>query len=81
MKEIKNLYKHFLKSDGVSTDTREELTNKIFFSLSGENFDGNKFAKTALANGASLAVVDNEDYCINNNYFLVKDLAPNCRLI
>ncbi|MBT3173329.1 MAG: UDP-N-acetylmuramoyl-tripeptide--D-alanyl-D-alanine ligase [Lentimicrobiaceae bacterium] len=81
MKEIKNLYKHFLKSDGVSTDTREELTNKIFFSLSGENFDGNKFAKTALANGASLAVVDNEDYCINNNYFLVDNVLETLQAL
>lgn len=71
MKEIKDLYDHFLNSDGVSTDTREELTGKIFFSLSGENFDGNKFARTALKNGASLAIVDDEAYCINNNYFLV----------
>jgi UDP-N-acetylmuramoyl-tripeptide--D-alanyl-D-alanine ligase len=72
MKKIANLYKLFKKSRGVSTDTREDLKGKIFFALSGENFDGNKFAKKALEQGALAAVIDNDQYLINN-CILVED--------
>ena len=44
MQKIIEIYKHFLLSDGVSTDSRDDVNNKVFFALSGENFDGNKFA-------------------------------------
>ena len=41
----------------VSTDTRNLPTGCVFFALHGANFDGNKFAKQALEQGAALAVV------------------------
>ena len=42
----------------VSTDTRNLPVGCVFFALHGANFDGNKFAKQALDQGASLVVVD-----------------------
>ena len=42
----------------VSTDTRNLPAGCVFFALHGANFDGNKFAKQALDQGASLVVVD-----------------------
>ena len=36
----------------VSTDTRTLKPGQVFFALSGENFDGNKFAADAFAKGA-----------------------------
>lgn len=74
MKLIKELYKHFLKSDGVSTDSRQVVKNKIFFALSGENFNGNKFAKSALSNGALLCVIDDTSYDEGEGYFMVDDV-------
>ena len=45
----------------VSTDTRNLPAGCVFFALHGANFDGNKFAKQALEQGASLAVIDDPE--------------------
>ncbi len=52
------LYKLYLKSTGICTDSRRIRPGCIFFALKGEHFNGNRYAKEALARGASLAVVD-----------------------
>ena len=61
------------ESISVSTDTRNLPKDCVFFALHGANFDGNKFAKQALEQGASLAVVDNADYYIDERTILVDD--------
>jgi UDP-N-acetylmuramoyl-tripeptide--D-alanyl-D-alanine ligase len=45
----------------------------VFFALHGEHFDGNKFAKQALEQGAALAVIDNPEYALPEGTLLVKD--------
>lgn len=55
---IESLYKIFLQSAGVNTDTRTISENQLFFALKGENFDGNAFALKALEAGACYAVVN-----------------------
>ena len=55
----------------VSTDTRNLPAGCVFFALHGANFDGNKFAKQALEQGASLAVIDNPEYALNDGTMLV----------
>jgi UDP-N-acetylmuramoyl-tripeptide--D-alanyl-D-alanine ligase len=45
----------------------------VFFALHGEHFDGNKFAKQALEQGATLAVIDNPEYALPEGTLLVKD--------
>ncbi len=42
--------------NSVSTDTRTLKPGDVFFALSGENFDGNKFVADAFAKGAAAAV-------------------------
>ena len=70
--ETKELYKAFKKSSGISTDTRKIIKNCIFFCLTGDKFDGNKFADEALKKGAKKVVVDNP--LLNNpNFIVVKD--------
>ena len=71
---IKELHNIFLKSSGVTTDSRHIELNSIFFALKGDNFDGNKYAKSAIDKGASFAVVDNKAYCLNEKYILVDDV-------
>ena len=80
--EIIKLHQHFLDSKGVSIDTREDLTGKIFFALKGENFDGNKFALKAIEKGAKLAVVEEiklKDHpnivCVEEGLKCLQDLA------
>jgi UDP-N-acetylmuramoyl-tripeptide--D-alanyl-D-alanine ligase len=63
---IEQLYQLYLQSSEVKTDTRKLQKNDIFFALSGENFNGNTFAISALEKGASYAIVD-EDIDENND--------------
>ena len=55
----------------VSTDTRNLPVGCVFFALHGEHFDGNKFAKQALEQGAALAVIDNPEYALLDGTLLV----------
>ncbi len=58
MNSTEKLYGLFLKSSGVCTDTRKIKENNLFFALSGENFNGNRFAAEALKKGALAVVAD-----------------------
>lgn len=74
MKKIENLYKAYLKTSGVSTDSRKVKKGSLFFALKGPNFDGSQFAQSALDNGAKYIVTDNhKNIEQNDNVFLVKD--------
>ena len=57
----------------VSTDTRNLPAGCVFFALHGANFDGNKFAKQALEQGAALAVIDNPEYALPEGTLLVEN--------
>ena len=70
MLELYNTYK---KYPNICTDSRNIKKNSIFFALKGENFNGNKFAKEAIANGCKLAVIDDKEYH-NKNTLLVNDV-------
>ncbi len=56
--DIQNLYSLFQSSSGVSIDSRSIKKNQIFFSIKGENFDGNSFALDAIGKGAKFSIVD-----------------------
>jgi len=71
IKEIFNLYKQHYK---VTTDTRSELENSIFFALKGDNFNGNKYAKEALDKGANFAIVDEMKYQTDDRIIFVDDV-------
>ncbi len=71
---IETLYQLYLKNPSISTDSRTVKSGDLFFALSGEHFNGNKFAKEALKKGAKYAIIDNKDYQWSENYFLVNDV-------
>lgn len=86
MSDIKSLYSKFLHCKKISTDTRTIENGDLFFALKGPNFDGNKFAKSALEKGASYVVIDNEKYntdkrCIvvDNSLKILHELANHHR--
>jgi UDP-N-acetylmuramoyl-tripeptide--D-alanyl-D-alanine ligase len=56
--DIPELYEIFKKHPSVQTDTRKLKKGDIFFALKGPNFNGNEFAKKAIDEGASFAVID-----------------------
>lgn len=69
------LYQLFLKSTGVSTDTRKIEKGNLFFALKGPSFNANEFAAKALEMGASTVVIDEPAYFIEDDerYFIAED--------
>lgn len=61
--EMKNLidkiFTIYSNSEGVSTDTRQILQNKLFFTLKGDRYDANEWVEVALQKGAAHVVMDN----------------------
>jgi len=72
--EIQQLYNLYKQSFKVTTDTRADLENSIFFALKGDNFNGNSFAEKALEKGAYFAVVDEKEYQTNPKIILVDNV-------
>ena len=79
---IPEIYKRFISSTGISTDTRKITSGNLFFALKGPHFDANKFARKALDSGASYAVIDDsscafDERCIvvNNTLTTLQGLA------
>ena len=69
--EISELYRAYLKSSGISTDTRRITPDSMFFALRGDKFNANEFALQALEKGASYAVIDEAAYKHNDRCILV----------
>src|SRR5688572_7572924 len=72
--EIEKLYKYYLESRKVSTDTRKILPGSVFFALKGDKFNANEFAAQALEKGASYAVIDEERYAAGNKCIIVSNV-------
>lgn len=70
---IKDIYNFFLSTDSVSTDSRKIADNSLFISLKGDRFNGNKFARSAIENGARYAIIDDEKYKIDERFILVEN--------
>ena len=71
IKEIYALYsKHYL----VDTDTRNIREHALFFALKGEKFNGNKFAHTALDQGAAFAIIDEIEFKTSDKTIVVDNV-------
>ena len=75
MTDLTTLYRIFLQSTGVTTDSRRCPAGSLFIALRGDTFDGNAFAAQALKDGCACAVVDNPQYLPEGDprYLLVDD--------
>ncbi|HEY2722661.1 MAG TPA: UDP-N-acetylmuramoyl-tripeptide--D-alanyl-D-alanine ligase [Chitinophagaceae bacterium] len=71
------LYEIFKRYPSVQTDTRKLSKGDIFFALKGPNFNGNEFAKKAIEDGASCAVIDEGHYQIPDKTILVADVLTS----
>ncbi|HLR49550.1 MAG TPA: UDP-N-acetylmuramoyl-tripeptide--D-alanyl-D-alanine ligase [Candidatus Sphingobacterium stercoripullorum] len=72
--DITSLHQVFCNSSGISTDSRKIKKGSLFFALTGENFNGNKFAADALKKGADYAVVDDPAVVSSDKFILVSDV-------
>jgi UDP-N-acetylmuramoyl-tripeptide--D-alanyl-D-alanine ligase len=71
--EIATIYNYFLQSTGIATDTRKIYANNMFVALKGDNFNGNKFALSALENGAKFAIIDEIEDKLDERFILVEN--------
>lgn len=73
--DISELYSIFKEHPTVTTDSRDCPEGSIFFALKGTSFNGNAFAKSALAGGCAYAVVDEKEYAEDGDgrYIVVDD--------
>jgi UDP-N-acetylmuramoyl-tripeptide--D-alanyl-D-alanine ligase len=72
--EITQLYSLDLQHPTIQTDTRKLKAGGLFFALSGANFNGNTFAREALAQGAAYAVIDDAAYAMDDRCIVVNDV-------
>ncbi|MEA3496920.1 MAG: UDP-N-acetylmuramoyl-tripeptide--D-alanyl-D-alanine ligase [Bacteroidota bacterium] len=71
--QIEDLYKKFLETNKITTDTRSDVSGSMFFALKGTNFDANKFAINAINKGAKYAIVDDKALPKNDHLIFVSD--------
>jgi len=71
---IEQLYKAYLASRRVTTDSRAITPGCIFFAFRGETFDGNAFAPQALDQGAALCVISDPQYKVDDRCIVVPDV-------
>lgn len=68
---LMQLHNYYKDTSGVVTDSRKLIQNCFFIGLRGKNFDGNKFAETAIAQGAKYALVDRPEIAKKNDRLLL----------
>lgn len=78
---IEQLYQLYKESPFISTDTRNIITNSLFFALKGEKFNANQFAAQALDAGARFAIIDEVAYAIDDRYILVYDVLSTLQAL
>jgi len=71
--EIKEIYSLFKEHRTICTDSRKITKGAIFFSLKGDNFNGNKYALKAILKGCSYAIIDEKEYDVHQNTILVNN--------
>lgn len=71
---ISDIYKIFLQHLIISTDSRNCPACCLFFALKGDNFNANAFALSALENGAAYAIIDENEFAIDERFILVDDV-------
>ncbi len=79
MTKTEEIYQLFKKNQVVCTDTRKIEENCIFFALKGDNFNGNKFASTALEKGAGYAIIDEKEYFVSDKTILVENVLQTLK--
>ena len=71
---IEEIYKTYLQSRTVTTDSRAITPGCLFFAFKGEKFDGNAFAPQALEQGAALCIISDPQYKVDDRCIVVPDV-------
>ena len=78
---IDRLYKTYIQSRTVTTDSRAITPGCIFFAFKGEHFDGNAFAPKALEQGAALCVISDAQYAVDDRCIVVDDVLATLQTL
>jgi len=71
---VEELHQIFLKTPNITTDSRDVKPDSVFFALTGDNFNGNKYAKQALDEGCTYAVIDDIKFKLDDRYIVVDNV-------
>ncbi len=71
---VQEFYPIFLKYQQVCTDSRKASADSIFFALTGDNFDGNKYVMQSLDMGCVYAVADDPSLSGTDHVIVVNDV-------
>jgi UDP-N-acetylmuramoyl-tripeptide--D-alanyl-D-alanine ligase len=74
MSVIEKLYSIYKSTPCICTDSRKPIPGSMFFALSGPQFNGNRFAFSALESGCAYAVVDDASVATDERYIVVDDV-------
>lgn len=74
MVDLDALYAYYKNYPSICTDSRQVTKGCLFFALKGERFDGNKFARQVMADGAAYCVVDDPSLEGQPGMLVVKDV-------
>ncbi len=84
---IPNVVEHDIVADvafiGAELDSRNIVSGNLFFATLGEQVDGNKYAQTAIDNGAACVIVTDSDLyaTLKGNKILVEDSLHALKVI
>jgi len=78
---LDTLYREFLLSGGICTDTRQDVKGSLFFALKGENFDGNRFVPEAIQKGCRLAITERDDLGGKTGVLCVPSVLESLQLL
>ena len=71
---IETIYTLFLQSSSIVIDSRKIYADSMFFALKGTQTDGNRFAESAVQQGALASIVDDPHLKDTKGCFLVEDV-------
>ncbi len=81
METLDELYHWFLRSEGIATDTRKKITNKVFFALKGERYNANDFLEEAAQKKPLALVGERRDFKTEIPYFYVENSLKTLQLL
>lgn len=70
---MEEIYRRFLQTEGIQTDTRKAMKGKMFVALVGDRFDGHDFVEQAFAQGALYALTSNRNWKDHPQCLMVQD--------
>ena len=76
---IDELYKIYNLYPEITTDSRNCKSGSLFFALKGDNFNGNKFALSALESWPEYAIVDDPEFDVSEKILIVENVLDAYR--